>query len=147
MESQRHLRDLVADVLDACTDDHCMIAWIEADIEQQAAGSSADDVKRLTIAIVRTLLDAGLVEAGIPEGSEFHADGACPMDIARRIADHWEAPIDDLADVRYSLWLSATPSGEAVAHGEGDGAVLDRVAEEVGIALAAETDSPGSGSR
>lgn len=134
-ETERHLRDLVADVLDACTDDHCLLAWIAADVQQQVPGSSAEDVKRVTVAIVRSLLEAGLVKAGIPDGSAFHADDGSPVDIIRRIADHWEAPIDDAADVQYSLWLSATPSGEAVAQGATDGGVLDRITKEVGIAL------------
>jgi hypothetical protein len=135
MSEEPYLRDLIADVLDACTEDHCLLAWIAADIQQAAPRLTDGEVKCVTMAILKSLLEAGLIQMGVPDGSAFHREDASPEETLRRIDDHWGLPIDDADDVQYSLWVSATPSGEAVARGETDDAVLDHVASAANMAL------------
>jgi hypothetical protein len=130
------LREPITDVLATCADDHCLVAWIAADIRQAAPALTNDELKRLTIAIVKALLDAGLVQAGIPDGSSFNAGPDSSDVLARRLADHWDLPATHQDEVQYSMWLTATPSGEAVVRGEGDADVVDGVVTAARQALA-----------
>ncbi|MDB5065457.1 MAG: hypothetical protein JWM18_1891, partial [Chloroflexi bacterium] len=102
-------------------DDHTLLAWLAAEVRREVPTLTDAEVKDLTIAVVRALLDNGLVEAGIPDGSGFRPEHTTSEELARRIAARWHLPAADKDDVQYSLWLSATSSGEALAKGAVDG--------------------------
>jgi hypothetical protein len=119
-------------------DDHTLLAWLAAEVRREVPTGTDAEVKDLTIAIVRALLGAGLVEAGIPDGSDFHPEDTTSEELARVITVRWHLPAADNDDVHYSLWLSATSSGEALAKGEVDGDMLEAAVAAAGRALSCE---------
>ena len=132
------LRSLLRNALEMAADDHTLLAWLAAEVRRAVPTLTDDEVKDLTIAVVRALLENGLVEAGIPDGSGFRPERTASQELARRIAARWHLPAANNDDVQYSLWLSATSSGEALAKGEADGDMLEAAVAAAGRALRCE---------
>jgi hypothetical protein len=132
------LRTLVRNALEMAADDHTLLAWLAAEIRRGLPALTDTEVTDLTIAVVRALLDKGLVQAGIPDGTSFRPEQATSEELARRIAARWHLPPAANDDVQYSLWLSATSSGEALAKGEVDEGILDAVVAAAVRALSGE---------
>jgi hypothetical protein len=132
------LRTLVRNALEMAADDHTLLAWLAAEMRRGVPTLTDAEVKDLTIAVVRALLDNGLVQAGIPDGSGFRPEQTTSQELARRIASRWHLAAADNDDVQYSLWLSATSSGEALAKGDINGDMLESTVAAAGRALTGE---------
>jgi len=95
---------MLLSVLEKCARDHTLVAWIATEIRRTAPTLSPGDVRRVTASIVKALLDAELVQAGIPDGSGFIAEHVPSKEIARRISERWDLPAESPNEVQYSLW-------------------------------------------
>jgi len=132
---------MLLSVLEKCARDHTLVAWIATEIRRTAPTLSPGDVRRVTASIVKALLDAELVQAGIPDGSGFIAEHVPSKEIARRISERWDLPAESPNEVQYSLWLSATPRGEAVSTAKAGEGVLEGAVAAACRTLACEASA------
>ncbi|MEA2616437.1 MAG: hypothetical protein QOE72_2220 [Chloroflexota bacterium] len=125
------LRELVRDVLAMSFDDHSLIAWVASELRRQLPQLNDDDLRVLTATITQALLEAGLVEVGVPAGRQFVAENTSPDQVARRIKDRWSLPPHNANEVLNSLWISATDLGEAAADGRAGADAVEQASASV----------------
>lgn len=129
------LRELVRDVPAMSSDDHSVIAWVASELRRQHPRLTDDDLRVLTATITQALLEAGLVEVGVPAGRQFVAEHISPHQVARRIKDRWSLPPHNADEVLNSLWISATDLGEAAADGRAGTDALEQASASLALLL------------
>jgi hypothetical protein len=118
------LRTVMESILDWCVDDHSWVFAAESAVADQYGTHPRENVRILTSAAVEAMLQAGLIEVGVPRGgSDFLVDPSPPDVTGQRIYSEWDA---DPYAAQAVIWMNATSLGHAVHAGAAAVEPLDR---------------------
>lgn len=102
-------KELVADAVE----DHTDLSFFTADVEEAFGVSSGPELMLYTVAVIHSLLENGLVRAGVPTPSGgFEAWEEDPDAAAERILSEWSA-LGRAPHLWEIVWFEATDKGEA----------------------------------
>jgi hypothetical protein len=104
-------KELVADAVEDYTD----LSFFTADVEEAFGVSAEPELMLYTTAVVHSLLEDGLVRAGVPtSGGGFEPWGEEPDAAVERILSEWRA-LGRRPHLWEIVWFDSTDKGEAYA--------------------------------
>lgn len=104
-------KELVADAVE----DHTDLSFFTADVEEAFGVSAEPELMLYTAAVVHSLLEEGLVRAGVPTpGGGFELWEEDPDAAVERILAEWRA-LGRRPNLWEIVWFEATEKGEAYA--------------------------------
>jgi hypothetical protein len=109
----KELVALLDDILDECEDDHVGLWSVVREVRSSLANVPSDDVKDVTLELLKFLLHRGLIEAGYPaaNGTDFEPWGLSADEAIARIDREWSA-LGHEPNIGEVVWFTSRDQAE-----------------------------------
>jgi hypothetical protein len=108
------INQIVDDVLDAGLDDWLMASMVLSIVMIATNAGSSDEASEMTLSVIATMLDEGLVQAGDITEGRFERWEISTSEAMRLIETEWHQ-VRGRPDLGEVCWLNNTPAGDTRA--------------------------------